>query len=57
MKERAIVSHFFPGEGPTPGLSVHAFGALLGHVALVMRIKSGRPVSDRELVDEAMGAV
>lgn len=57
MRERAVVSHYFPGEGPPLAMTMQTFDGLLRQVAFIMRIESGRPMSDRERVDEMMGAM
>lgn len=57
MRERAVVSHYFPGEGPPLAMTMQTFDGLLRQVAFILRIESGRGMTDRERVEEVMGSM
>ena len=52
MKEAATVAHIFPAFGDPLDLPIDVFYGLRSRVGAVVRITSGEPMSDRELVED-----
>ena len=54
MQGRALIAHYFPGEGPPFDLTLDEFNGLIAQIEYIIRLENGTPMTDREQVEQTM---